>query len=113
MKDVTSSTSSSVVVVLVVVGDLPVLLVLGGTYKSLLLLLLYTLFIVEIKTGKMPNNIGPTVNNMLKDIVEKKVDTREKEKGKMTEGWLQRTDINPVSIGKPMSLIIYTARLEI
>ena len=27
---------------------------------------LYTLFIVEIKTGKMPNNIGPTVNNMLK-----------------------------------------------
>ena len=25
----------------------------------------YTLFIVEIKTGKMPNNIGPTVNNML------------------------------------------------
>ena len=36
------------------------------------LLLLYTLFIVEIKTGKMPNNIGPTVNNMLKDIVEKK-----------------------------------------
>ena len=38
----------------------------------LLLLLLYTLFIVEIKTGKMPNNIGPTVNNMLKDIVEKK-----------------------------------------
>ena len=41
---------------------------------------------MEIKTGKMPNNIGPTVNNMLKDIVEKKrkkkVDTREKEKGK-------------------------------
>ena len=36
---------------------------------------------MEIKTGKMPNNIGPTVNNMLKDIVEKK-DTREKEKGK-------------------------------
>ena len=31
--------------------------------------MLYTLFIVEIKTGKMPNNIGPTVNNMLKDIV--------------------------------------------
>ena len=30
-----------------------------------------TLFIVEIKTGKMPNNIGPTVNKMLKDIVEK------------------------------------------
>ena len=27
---------------------------------------------MEIKTGKMPNNIGPTVNNMLKDIVEKK-----------------------------------------
>ena len=38
-----------------------------------MLLLLYTLFIVEIKTGKMPNNIGPTVNNMLKDIVEKKM----------------------------------------
>ena len=30
-----------------------------------LLLLLYTLFIVEIKTGKMPNNIGPTVNTIL------------------------------------------------
>ena len=40
--------------------------------RKVLLLLLYTLFIVEIKTGKMPNNIGPTVNNMLKDIVEKK-----------------------------------------
>ena len=34
-------------------------------------LLLYTLFIAEIKTGKMPNDIGPTVNKMLKDIVEK------------------------------------------
>ena len=33
---------------------------------------------MEIKTGKMPNNIGPTVNNMLKDIVEK---SRYKRKG--------------------------------
>ena len=33
--------------------------------------LLDTLFIVEVKTGKMPNNIGPTVNKMLKDIMEK------------------------------------------
>ena len=42
-------------------------------WKNLLvlLLLLYTLFIVEMRTGKMPNNIGPTVNKMLKDIVEK------------------------------------------
>ena len=40
--------------------------------KTEIVVLLYTLFIVEIKTGKMPNNIGPTVNNMLKDIVENK-----------------------------------------
>ena len=46
------------------------------------LLLLYTLFIVEIKTGKMPNNIGPTVNNMLKDIVEKSRYKRKRERKK-------------------------------
>ena len=39
--------------------------------RSSVLLLLYTLFIVEIKTGKMLNKIGPTVNKILKDIVEK------------------------------------------
>ena len=35
------------------------------------MLLLYTLFIVEIKTGKMPSNIGATVNKIVKEIVEK------------------------------------------
>ena len=35
---------------------------------------------MEIKTGKMPNNIGPTVNNMLKDIVEKSRYKRKRER---------------------------------
>ena len=75
--------------------------------KCLLLnvVLLYTLFIVEIKTGKMPNNIGPTVNNMLKDIVEKSRYKRKRER--KNDGRLVATNLAGLGIRKiVMGLVV-------